>query len=329
MTCDLVTLRVNQTKHLQAINPRIIELIIFTNFLGGFTEFIRVGFQFSHLIFQCIKGIGDCQVPAFHRLQVLPVERGVLPDHSAAHQFDPRILADGTLHVVAVPVEVEGDVLSLTNDLALSTSIPYRPVPHLGLSNGLRGFLVGRSKACILTGGSQFQQLLGRTHFTHKRAQIWGNIFPEIELRIGFHLTRYTNGARSKEPLCLHGPKDFLGDGFRDTLGHVFRGIGVRIETPELGDVLGQTPDSLRQAHTGIELIDLGVGDVVHLQASELCHVFLVEVGLPVLRSAEPMKGGQHGSLKQGRVVPDTLTGLLHDGQGTATINARQITPFQ
>ena len=157
MTCNLVTLGVHQTKHLQAINPRIIELIIFTDFLGGFTEFIRIGFQFSYLIFQCIEGIGDCQVPAFHRLPVLGIERGILPDNSAAQQFDPRILANGTLHVVAVPVEVEGDVLSLTNDLALGTGIPHRPVPHLGLSNGLRGFLVGRSKACILTGSSQFQ----------------------------------------------------------------------------------------------------------------------------------------------------------------------------
>ena len=283
MTCDLIALRVYQTKHLQAINPRVIELVIFTDFFRGFTEFIRIGFQFSHLIFQCIEGIGDRQVPALYRLPVLSIKRGVLPDHSATHQFDPRILADGTLHVEAVPIEVKGDILSLADHLALGTGIPHRPVPHLGWGNGLRDFLVGGRKACILTGGSQFQQLLGRTHFTHKRTQIWGNIFPEIELRVGFHLTRHTNGARGEEPLCLHGPKDFLGNGFWDALGHVFRGIGVRIETPELGDVLGQTSDSLRQSHTGIELFDLGVGDVIHLQAGELCHVFLVEIGLPVL----------------------------------------------
>ena len=41
------------------------------------------------------------------------------------------------------------------------------------------------------------------------------------------------------------------------------------------------------------------------------------------------MKGSQHGGLDQGRIVPDTFAGLLHDGQGTATIDACQITPFQ
>ena len=41
------------------------------------------------------------------------------------------------------------------------------------------------------------------------------------------------------------------------------------------------------------------------------------------------MKGSQHGSLDESWVIPDTFAGLFHDGQGTATIDARQITPFQ
>ena len=250
VTCDLVTLGVHQTKHLQAINPRIIELIIFTNILGGFSEFIRIGFQFSNLIFQCIESIGDRQVTTLHRLPVLDIERGVLPDHSAAHQFNPRILADGTLHVVAIAVEVEGDVLSLADHLSLGTGVLYHPVPQLGRSNGLGGFLIGRGIAVIFAGSCHFQQLFRWTHFTQKRAKFRGNIMPKIELRVGLDLPRHTDGARGEEALCFHRPKDFLGDGFRDTLGQVIRGIPIGGQTPELGDVFGQPSNSLRQTHT-------------------------------------------------------------------------------